>query len=104
MGKQRLARCIQQDSYDWVQYPTLHRYGIEMFFHLIDPANRCHLILPFHLCLDSSRCDKDPRTVLPKNLHQGAIVKLGNYARMDALLVQPLINAGSQLATATMQQ
>ena len=75
-----------------------------MMFYLIDPDNCCHLILPLHHCLDSSECDKDPRTFLPKRLHQCAIIKLGNLPRMDVMFVQPLVNAGAWLITAAGQQ
>jgi len=40
---------------------------------------------------------------LPKNLHQCAVIKLGNHARMNAMLIQPLVNAGTQLSTAAGQ-
>ena len=84
--------------------PALDGDGVELLFHLVDPAYRRLLELPLHRCLDSRWRDKDTRTRLPKSLHQRAVIKLANHARMDAMFIQPLVNTGPQMITAAGQQ
>jgi len=82
-----------------VQNFALSRYGVKPLFYLVDPADRSHLILLLYLCFDRRRRDKDAFALLPKGLHQRTVIELGNHAWTDAMLVQPLVDAGAQLVT-----
>jgi len=75
-----------------VREPAFDGYGVESLFHFVNLTNRSHLILPLHFCLDHSGCDKDPRSLLPKNLQ----MPLGGFG----CLLRPHINTQIEHQTA----
>ena len=84
--------------------PALDGNGVEMLFHLLNPADRRRLTLKRHFRLDGSRRDEDPRALPPEGLHQCAVIELGNHAWAEALFVQPLVDSGAHLIAGAGQE
>jgi hypothetical protein len=60
-----------------------------MVSYFIRLTNAHHAILIFYFCRNGSWCNENPGPGSPKGLHQGAIVELSHYPRMNVELVKP---------------
>ena len=67
--------------------------GVELLGHRLDTTNLRHMVLSAHIVRDRRRRDERTRSALTKGLHQRAIIKFTNDARLYAIVLEPLLHA-----------